>query len=171
MSAKEPVISSVAALARAVGVVRPRMSEDVNDPAWPFGPGPWPASDVPRIQAWRTEQHPASPQAKADFDSATSGDMDAAEFVRRMNPERKAKFQYIVEKVTNLRLEREMMLKGYLKKDDVEDGLVRRIHAVKSGLYSLRMRAAELVGKNETEIAAMLTEFADELCRLYSQPP
>lgn len=150
-------------LADKLGVTQPRVVALVNDPDWPFGKGPWKQSDLPKIRG-----HMSARRAMANATSATAEDDEPSLGDYAKTPERKAKLELIIERTAKIRLERELLAGGYLKKEQVEADRAARVYAVRAKLQELPLRAALIANKSETECAAIVGDWMKEVCDYFA---
>lgn len=165
-------IDSQRALARELGVTETSVRRYVADPRWLFArTPPWPDSEVPRMQAWANNE-----LQRPDGDSRAE-----ALAAIQQSPERTLKLKYMLAKTNKLELEREIMARRYVKREDVYRAFLKRIFAVKRAFANLPEELAPLLaGKEEPEIrdilrerlTAVLNEFAtnNDLPELDDQP-
>ena len=98
-----------------------------------------------------------------DFDSRP-----LEELIQSLPPERRVKAMFALEKMASEKLDREMKLGGFLKKEDVERGRVERVVAVKAELVNARLLALKMEGKALPEREQILDEWARGVCRKFA---
>ncbi|MFN0137985.1 MAG: hypothetical protein ACKVS9_17925 [Phycisphaerae bacterium] len=145
--------NSVRALAAALGKSHTAVGRWLHHPLWDQAASPpW---DVERARAWAARTLQGNPaDTYRDLEPATDGEAppDPMESLRR-NPLSAAKLRLTMVRANKLELERGILAGEYLLKRDVEDALIRRVHAVRSALQALpRQLAGSLVGMDELEI-------------------
>jgi hypothetical protein len=94
----------------------------------------------------------------------------AAERERRKSSPSKEREERRLIRARRLNSEFDLKVKEgkYQKREDVEEGRVARILAVKTKLLELPARSAQLVGKTDQQIAADLKVWAKELCDVFA---
>lgn len=151
-------------LGAVLGVSGKTAHKYVHDPRWTFDRKQWPESQVPELRAWRERYYPSD----ADADMVQAAEGDSLNEIRSLPAERRAKLQLVLERAAKLKLEREMMLGGYLKKDAVEAERLERIQAVKQELATIRLLAIRLEGRTVIEMERILEQWAEEVCNKFS---
>ncbi|MFN0135532.1 MAG: hypothetical protein ACKVS9_05370 [Phycisphaerae bacterium] len=147
------VANSLRELGAGVGRSHTVVSRWLQHPLWNQGrTPPW---DIEKARMWAAatlQKNPAD--TYRDVDPADDVDVppDPMESLRR-NPLSAAKLRLTMVRANKLELERGILAGEFLPKRDVEDALVRRVHAVRSALQALpRQLAGTLVGLDEVEI-------------------
>ncbi|MFN0137996.1 MAG: hypothetical protein ACKVS9_17980 [Phycisphaerae bacterium] len=149
--------NSVRKLATALGKSHTAVGRWLEHPLWDQGSSPpW---DVERARAWAARTLQGNPaDTYRDMDPGDDADPppDPIDALRR-NPLSAAKLRLTMVRANKLELERGILAGEYLLKRDVEDALVRRVHAVRSALQALpRQLAGTLVGLDEVEIENLI---------------
>src|SRR5215204_2307036 len=90
-------------------------------------------------------ENPSPPPAPADA-------LCAADALKGLTPERRAKFQLTVERAATERVKREMLLKKYVKVEEVDTERVRRALGLRDELTALLDVAEDLEGLTAREI-------------------
>lgn len=85
------------------------------------------------------------------------------------SPTKRLQLQGAVERMLKTRAEREFMLGGWLKKEDVEAGRVARIQAVRAELANIRLLALKLDGKPVSEMEQVLEDWAKGVCQKFER--
>ena len=145
--------NSVRQLAKAVGRSHTAVARWIEHPLWDQGQtGPF---DVERARRWAATHLQRNP---ADEYVPEDAPVDPLESLRR-NPLSAAKLKLTLTRAAKLELERGILAGEYLPRRDVEDALVKRVHAVRGALQSLpRQVAGTLVGQSEVEIENLLDD-------------
>lgn len=104
------------------------------------------------------------------LNNATAGDEDNETAIQSLsrNPERIAKIKLIVERTAKIKLERELLAGGYLKKEDVERDLQARVYSVRAKMQELPLRAALIANRSEAECEGIIESWVKEICEHYS---
>jgi len=146
--------SSVRQLAKAVGRSHTAVARWLDHPLWDQGrSGPF---DVEMARHWAATHLQRNP---ADADEVPDdAPPDPMESLRR-NPLSAAKLRLTLTRAAKLELERGILAGEFIPRRDVEDALVRRVHAVRSALQSLpRQLAGTLVGLDEVQIEQQIED-------------
>ena len=147
-------------LAQECGVSQPRIAQLVADGRIPrkvsYG-----EADVRRAKRALLEGRAANNATAAQDEDA--GDETAIERLSK-NPERVARIKLVIERTAKIKLERELLAGGYLKREDVERERVARIYAVRAKMQEMPLRSSLLVGKTDAEIHQSLTAWMKEIC-------
>lgn len=157
-------------LATQLGISQQRLSKLVNSDGWRFGRGPWTWKQLPAIRAHVNERRALNNATAGAFDEDGKEATDATIEALSKNPERVAKIKLIIERTAKLKLERELLAGGYLKKEDVDANRVAQIHAVRAKMQEIPLRASLLAHKPEPAITAILTEWMKEVCDYFATP-
>ncbi|MBI5863719.1 MAG: hypothetical protein HZB38_04275 [Planctomycetes bacterium] len=162
------MITSGRKLATAIGVSESTVREYLARADWPFARRPpWAAADVARIRS--SAQATLSPNPATLHE--THGHDGGMEALRR-NPLSAAKLRLTLTRAEMLNLQRAILAAEMVPRREVEDALVRRVHAARSAFQALpRQLAGRLVGRNENEIEhalddairAVLLEISEQL--------
>lgn len=146
--------SSIRELARGVGRGRSVVQRWVQRPDWNQGPRPpW---DIEKARAWSKRLGPNPADADRDADSTGVPPGDAMEHLRR-NPLSAAKLKLTVVRAQKLEIEKAILTGEFIPRRDVEDALVRRVHAARAAFEALpRQLSGALVGQDEQQIETQL---------------
>lgn len=147
-------VNSVRKLAAALGKSHTAVGRWLTHPLWDQGQtGPF---DVERARQWAAthlQRNPADANEVPD-----DAPPDPMESLRR-NPLSAAKLRLTLTRAAKLELERGILAGEYLPRRDVEDALVKRVHAVRGALQALpRQLAGTLVGLDEVQIEQALDD-------------
>jgi hypothetical protein len=85
--------------------------------------------------------------------------------------DQRTKLALMIERLAKLKLQREIMLGNFVDREGVESLRVEAIARTKAKLTELPMRAAQLVGMAEGDIAAALRAWAMEVVSMYAGEP
>lgn len=166
------MLSGLRSLGQALGVTQKTAHKYVNDPRWTKAglskTGPWSDAQVEKAKAWRRKFFPSS-AADAALLAEPSGATDPLSEIRDLSPVKRAQLQLVVERAAKLKIEREMLLGGYLKKEDVERGRVERVAAVRQELSNIRLLALKMEGKGLQDREQILEEWARSVCRKFER--
>ncbi len=144
--------TSARGLARAVGrshtvVERWIEREDWNQPRQP----PW---DVERAKAWAAVTLGANPADvwKQPAAGAAGGNGDTFETLRKQ-PLTAARLKLALVRADMLTLQKAILAGEYVLRTEVEEALIRRVHAVRAGLEALpRQLAGQLAGQPDERV-------------------
>lgn len=100
--------------------------------------------------------------------NATMADEDDAIAAISRNPERKARILLLIERTAKIKLERELLAGGYIKKEDAEKERVTRIFSVRAKLQEIPLRASLIAHKSDAECEAILRDWMREVCDYYA---
>jgi hypothetical protein len=159
-------------LAKRLGVDRSRVSRYTTHPDWRWGDGDWTNAQVAEIKAWRRARRSlanatsTAELAAVDFDPANPEASLAA-----LGIDQRTKLALMIERLAKLKLQREIMLGNFVDREGVESLRVEAIARTKAKLTELPMRAAQLVGMAEGDIAAALRAWAMEVVSMYAGEP
>lgn len=154
---------NLAWLARRLKITRGRMSQIANDPDWSFGRSGWSNATLVRI-----DQHIA---ARRESNNATASDEQVSEAELSSltsNPEKKARIHLLVERTAKLKLERELLAGGFIKREEVEREQIAKVYSVRAKLQELPLRASLICHKSEAECESILREWMKEICDFYA---
>jgi phage terminase Nu1 subunit (DNA packaging protein) len=142
-------ITSGRKLAAAVGVSPSTIREYLAREDWPFRrTPPWSAEDAARIRTWARASLSPNP-ATLDAENGPGDGLDAL----RRNPLNAAKLRLALIRAEMLSLQKAILAAEVVPRRDIEEALVRRVHAVRSALQSLpRQLASQLLGQTENAI-------------------
>jgi len=142
--------------ARAIGVSQPIVSKYTRDDRWEFGGGPWTATEVKEIRAWRRRHYPADDDPLAELQD--------------LSQERRAKLQLVVERTIAVKFKNQLAAGGLLDKHEVERGRVERVAAVKAAMMAIRHLAVKMEGKGLQEREQILEDWARGVCNRFAAP-
>lgn len=159
--------TSLRDLARQVGRSHTAVQDWVRHPEWnqPRNP-PW---NVEQARAWAASTLSPNPaEAWSQSQTDTSSGLDAL----RRQPLQAAKLKLTLTRAAKLELERALLAGDLVDRREVEEGLVRRVHAARGALQSLpRELAAELVGQDEIAIEQRIAAGIDAALLELSRTP
>jgi len=139
-----------------VGVSQPSVSKYTRDDRWEFGGGPWTATEVKEIRAWRRRHYPADDDPLAELQD--------------LSQERRAKLQLVVERTIAVKFKNQLAAGGLLDKHEVERGRVERVAAVKAAMMAIRHLAVKMEGKGLQEREQILEDWARGVCNRFAAP-
>lgn len=122
-------------------------------------------ADVQKTKAHLTEARAANNATSGDLEE--SGDEAAIQALSR-NPERIARIKLVIERTAKIKLERELLAGGYLKKEDVEKDRLARVYSIRAKLQEIPLRASLIAMKTEAECERILSDWAREVCDYYA---
>lgn len=122
-------------------------------------------ADVERAKAAMLEARAGNNATAGDLEE--SGDESAIQALSR-NPERIARIKLIIERTAKLKLERELLAGGYIKKEDAEKERIARVFSVRAKLQEVPLRASLIANKSEAECERILTDWVKEVCDFYA---
>ena len=164
----KPALGSQRALADAVGVSLAAVQGWLRDRRWPFRrSAPWPASDVPRIQAWRRrELQPDRSRPHVTLEGELHGPIDP-EVRQRLDRVRAEKAEFDLA-----------MARGELHRvDECDAETIRAIHRCKHDLLAMpawlsvelvNLPADQIRARLRKEIQELLVRFAGERHRAHA---
>ena len=155
-SSTPKVIRGQRGLAGAIGVSQPIVSKYTRDDRWEFGGGPWTATEVKEIRAWRRRHYPADDDPLAELQD--------------LSQERRAKLQLVVERTIAVKFKNQLAAGGLLDKHEVERGRVERVAAVKAAMMAIRHLAVKMEGKGLQEREQILEDWARGVCNRFAAP-
>jgi hypothetical protein len=148
-----------------LGLSQPRISKLLADPDWSFGGPPWTEQTAKQIEAFLKERRAANNATAAEMEAE---DPDAAIRALSKNPEKIARVKLIVERTAKIKLERELLAGGYIKKEDAEKESIARVFSVRAKLQEIPLRASLIAHKSEAECERILSDWAREICDYYA---
>lgn len=151
-------------LAKQVDVSVQRLGELVREGRAPKKEK-YTAADAKSLKAHLLESRAANNATAGDLEE--SGDESAIEALSK-NPERVARIKLIIERTAKLKLERELLAGGYVKKEDVEKDRLARVYSVRAKLQEIPLRASLIAMKTEAECERILGDWAREVCDYYA---
>jgi hypothetical protein len=149
-------------LAKQLGVSQPRVSKLVSE------------GRIPRKASYNeadvkaTRAHLKASRAGANATAGQSDDAEDAIASLSKNPEKVARIKLIVERTAKIKLERELLAGGYVKKEDVDRDNAAKVYSLRNKLGELPLRSALLLGKSETELEQALRNWVNEVCDYYA---
>lgn len=151
-------------LAKECGVSQPRIAQLIAAGRIPKKPE-YDKADAAKAKAVILEGRAGNNATAGDLEDA--GEEDAIKALSK-NPERVARIKLLIERTAKLKLERELLAGGYLKREDVEKSNVSRVFSVRAKLQELPLRASLIAHKTEAECERILTDWSREVCDYYS---
>jgi hypothetical protein len=157
--AQQETAASIRELARTVGRSHTVVQRWVQHAEWDQSASPpW---NVAQASAWAARTlapDPARPWREPAPGDAVGGHDGGLEALRR-NPLSAAKLKLTLTRAEMLNLQKAILAAEMVPRRDVEQALVRRVHAVKSAFMALpRQMAGQLVGCNENQIETALDD-------------
>jgi phage terminase Nu1 subunit (DNA packaging protein) len=151
--------SSIRELARAVGRSHTVVQRWVQHAEWDQSASPpWNVAQAATWAARTLAPDPARPWREPAPGDATNGHDGGLDALRR-NPLNAARLKLALTRAQMLELQRAILAAELVPRKDVEQALVRRVHAVKSAFMALpRQMAGQLVGCNENQIETALDD-------------
>lgn len=149
--------------AKRFGVSQPRVSQLEKDGRIPRGDVT--EADAKRIGRQLNDARAANNASAAGLEE--SGDEDAIQALSK-NPERVARIKLIIERTAKLKLEREMLAGGFLKKEDVDKEATARVFSVRAKMQEIPLRASLIAHKSEAECERILNDWMREVCDYYA---
>src|SRR4051812_21590454 len=109
------------ALGKRLGVNQPRIVELIRDEEWRWPTkAPWTEKQAAQMEAWLKDRRAANNFGASRLEAdAEENDDESAIRALSKNPERIARIKLIIERTAKIKLEREMLSGGYLKREDV----------------------------------------------------
>jgi hypothetical protein len=151
-------------LARQLKVKQQRVSQLIRREGWRWGAGNWSDAQLEEIQVWHAglrEENPATasePGAIAvtanPIAEATLGDViDPHELLKLVSkPEQRIKLAGVIERMAKVKVDRELLLGGYQKREEVNAGRIARVQAVRARAARLALAGAgEAFGVDRAE--------------------
>lgn len=159
--------SSIRELARGVGRGRSVVQRWVQRPDWNQArTPPW---DIEKARTWSRRLGPNPADMDRELDAASAPPGDAMEHLRR-NPLSAAKLKLTVVRAQKLEIEKAILTGEFIPRRDVEDALVRRVHAARAAFEALpRQLAGALAGLDEDVIERTLDEHIAGVLRQLSE--
>jgi len=183
---KKKSVRGQAWLAKKLKISQPRVCKLMKREGWRWKRSGWSTADVRAIRKWLDELREENP-ATADVGGGGGGggagageigdvhgladlgdEIDPQALLKLVHkPESRLKLMGVIERAAKVKVDRELLLGGYLKKEDVEAGRVARVQAVRQELSNVRLLAMKLQGKSVVEMEKDLEEWAREVCRKF----
>jgi hypothetical protein len=155
-------------LAKELGVTQQRVSKLASSEDWTFGKGPWTDAQVPKIKAHVKARRTLNNATAGAYDEPQIDETDDAIKSLSKNPERVARIKLIIERTAKLKLERELLAGGYIRKEDADKESVARVYSVRAKLQEIPLRASLIAHKSETECEAIISDWMREVCDFYA---
>lgn len=172
-------------LAKRLKITQQRVSALLKREGWRWPKWGWTDAEVDEIRAWHRglrEENPATasdPMAGVavggDSVAAAAGEIDddetdPRELLKRItNPEKRIKLAGVIERAAKCQVDRELLLGGYLKKEDVEARDVRKVQAVRQELSNVRLLALKMEGMDLIERERVLEDWARGVCQKFER--
>src|SRR5579862_147869 len=114
-------------LAGKLGITKQRVSQLKQQEEWRWGDGPYNIAQAKQIKAWIDDKRALNNAASSVF----SEDEDAVSSIDSLarSPERVAKIKLIIERTAKIKLEREMLAGGFVRKEEVERIELARVYS------------------------------------------
>jgi hypothetical protein len=167
------MISGQRQLAEALRVSVSTVNKYVNDRQWQLWglskSGPWSDEDVTKAREFQAKFYPGG------LDELGSDSGDPLAEIRSLSPERQAKLRLVIERATNLRVDRrlkELKLGDILTKEEVERGRVERVTIARRELGNIRSLALKLpiIVSDLAKAEEILEQWAIAVCRKFEGP-
>lgn len=154
-------------LAERLGITQGRVSQLVKDGRIPRRATYTEADVKAAKQTLREARAGANRTVSQVEDEAESGNDSAIQALSK-NPERVARIKLLIERTAKLKLERELLAGGYVKKEDADKEAVGRVFSVRAKLQEIPLRASLIAHKSEAECERILTDWMREVCDYYA---
>lgn len=151
-------------LAKQVGKSQGRIAQLVREGRIPKKKN-YTDADIAPTKAVIKEGRAANNATAAVLEDA---DGDDAILAIARNPERKARVLLLIERTAKIKLERELLAGGYIKKEEAEKERVTRVFSVRAKLQEIPLRASLIAHKSEAECEAILRDWVKEVCDYYA---
>ncbi len=151
-------------LADRLDVSQPRVSQLVADGRIPRK-SQYTKGDVDAAKAVLLDARAGN---NATIGALEEDDNDAAIRALSKNPERVARIKLLIERTAKLKLEREMLAGGYVKKEDEDKRDTAKVYAVRAKMQELPLRASLIAHKTERECEAIITDWMREVCEYFA---
>jgi hypothetical protein len=159
MPKRAPVKLTLRKLAQRLKKSHTAVGRWARDADWPFGPGPWDAALVPKIEQWRARTLAPAPDAPSAPQPGPAA----------LNAERTVNILLKSERAKLLKLKREVEEGKYVLRADVEQGRLERIGAVRAALARLPRLAERLVGMDAEQMAIVLAGEVEQILHAFSR--
>ena len=155
-----------------------RVSQLIKREGWRWVKWGWTDAEIAEIKAWHAELREENPATTSDptNDSKAAaalgiylGDVvDPHELLKLVTkPEQRIKLTGVIERAAKVKVDRELLLGGYLKKEDVAEGRIARVQAVRAELANIRLLAIKMQGMTVIEMERVLEEWARGVCQKF----
>ena|SRR5687768_6043116 len=151
-------------LAEQAGVSQPRISKLVSDGRIPRKQE-YTEADVVAAIAMLDEGRATANATASDLEA--SGDESAIQALSK-NPERVARIKLIIERTAKLKLERELLAGGYIRKEESDKDKIARVFSVRAKLQEIPLRSSLIAHKSEAECERILADWMREVCDYYA---
>jgi hypothetical protein len=155
-------------------ITQQRVSKLLEREGWRWKKWGWTDAELEEIKAWHEElreQNPATstnpePASAAATFGLVAGDVvDPQELLKLVTrPDQRIKLMGVIERAAKVKVDRELLLGGYLKKEDVEAGRLARVQAVRAELANVRLLAMKMQGMGVIEMERVLEDWARGVC-------
>lgn len=159
---------SQADLAAHLKVSQPRVSQLIKGDGWTWGKGPWTEQQGAEIKASLIDRRAGNNATAAVIEDAADAGDDTAIRALSKNPEKQARIKLVIERTAKIKLERELLAGGYIRKDEVEKTALARVYSVRAKLQELPLRASLIALKTEAECEEILNGWMREVCDHYA---
>lgn len=164
-------------LAKRLKVTQQRVSRLLRRDGWRWPKYGWSDAEVKEIVEWvevLREDNPATATEPLGDDvdaSEVDGEsLDPRELLKLVSkPEQRIKLLGVIERAAKVRVDRELLLGGYLKKEDVDAGRVARVQAVRAELANVRLLAIKMQGMSVIEMEGVLEDWARGVCQKFER--
>lgn len=151
-------------LAAQLGITRQRVNQLISEGLFAKKREYTPA-DVAKFKPLLLEARAANNATAASIEEA--GDESEIRAMSK-NPERVARIKLIIERTAKIKLERELLAGGYVKREDVEKEMTARVYSVRAKLQEIPQRSALIANKSDAECEAILSGWMREVCEHYA---
>jgi hypothetical protein len=167
-------------LRKRLKVSQQRVSQLIRREGWRWGKFGWTDAELKEIKAWHAELREENPATSSDpsvnpldaapaITAALMGDVvDPQELLKLVTkPDQRIKLMGVIERAAKVKVDRELLLGGYLKKEDVEAGRLSRVQAVRAELANVRLLAMKMQGMGVIEMERVLEDWARNVCEKF----
>jgi hypothetical protein len=151
-------------LGKRLGISQGRVSQLVTQGRIPRKAA-YTDADVRKLKPRLMDDRAANNAASVEMEEG--GEDDAIKALSR-NPERIARIKLLVERTAKIKLERELLAGGYIKKEEAERERVARIFSVRAKLQEIPLRSSLIAHRSEAECERILTDWVKEVCDFYA---
>lgn len=157
-------------------VSQQRVSQLIRREGWRWTKWGWTDAELEEIKAWHEglrEENPATSsnplEAAPAFTAALMGNVvDPQELLKLVaRPDQRIKLMGVIERAAKVKVDRELLLGGYLKKEEVEMGRLARVQAVRAELANVRLLAMKMQGMGVIEMERALEDWARGVCEKF----
>jgi len=158
------------ALATRLGVNQQRIAKLIRDQEWRWPKNaPWSEKQAAQMDAWLSDRRASNNFGASRLEAdAEEDDDESAIRALSKNPERIARIKLIIERTAKIKLEREMLSGGLMKREEVERQWLQRVYSVRAKMQEIPLRASLIAIKSEAECERILTDWMREVCEYYA---